>query len=706
MIPILYDATETQFTSNGLGRLSDALSCTVTEARNGEFELAMEYPIDGCHFKDIAKSRIICAVPADGKKKQPFDIYYISKPNSGRVTINARHISYRLSKIVALPPAGDAKPCSSASEAMLALKSNAQEECPFVFWSDNTNTGSFALDIPASIRSRLGGTEGSVLDCFGGEYEWDGFTVKLHKQRGNDTGVVLRYGKNITDISQEESIEDTVTGVIPYWSGSTDSGEPETVWSTGVVYSDYVNSYPHHMTMPLDCSSVFQAKPTTDQLREYAKRYIKSNDIGIPKVSINVSFVALWQTEEYKELSSLERVNLCDTLTVKFGKLGIDAKAKVIRTTYNVLKNRYDSIEVGNAQTNLADTINGTSQDTINRQNRAVSFLKQAIIRATNLIKGGLGGHVVINTDANGEPNEILIMDTDNKNTAVNVIRMNLNGIGFSKNGYNGPFDTAWTIDGAFNADYIATGTLDASMIKTGVLADLNGNITWDLQTGAMTAKSLSIDSPSFKLDNDGNLQSINAADNRIIEINNGKITGYKDGTIQAQLDVGNGLFDITNGLLAIQGHVGVSGEQSYIKDIQWENIEIPTWKFTTIGTKNIFLKGVQLDGGAVNIISGGGVHYTQPTLNVQTKNISFKNAYGSTEYLTVVTGVSINGGGCDYTSPKIQYIKPTLSVNTGEAYTDLPKTVEAVRRFDVPMADGITRGKVSAKYGLIQEIS
>lgn len=705
MIPILYDYSETKFESNGLGRLSDALSCIVTEARNGEFELEMEYPIDGIHFDDIAISRIICAIPADGKKKQPFDIYSISKPISGKVTIKARHISYRLSKIVALPSAGEVDPCESASEAMLTLKSNAQEECPFDFWSDNTDIGSFALDIPTSIRSKLGGTEGSVLECFGGEYEWDGFTVKLHKQRGSDTGVVLRYGKNITDISQEESIEDTVTGVIPYWSGSTDSGDTATVWGTSVVYSDYVNSYPHHMTTPLDCSEAFQTKPTAEQLKDYAIRYIKSNDIGIPKVNITISFVALWQTEEYKELTALERVNLCDTLKVKFEKLGIDAKAKVIRTTYNVLKDRYDSIEIGNARTNLADAINGTSRDTIARQNRAASFLKQAIIRATNLIKGGLGGHVVVNTDANGEPNEILIMDTDDKNTAVNVIRMNLSGIGFSKNGYNGPFDTAWTIDGAFNADYIAAGTLDASMIKTGILADINGNITWDLQTGAMNAKSLSIDSPSFKLDNDGKLQSINAADNRTIEINNGKITGYKDGAMQAQLDVGNGLFDITNGILAIQGHVGVSGEQSYIKNIRWRALRIPVFKYTSSGTKSSFVKSASLSDGSVTLY-GGGVDYVRPTLNIQTQYLTYKDGNGFNQNITVVTGVSIVGGACNYKSPTIQYTKPKLSTKTGEAYTTLPEKTEYEQEFDVPEAGGIVRGKVSAKYGLIQEIS
>ena len=221
MIPVLFDAAASTFKTNGLGRLSSAKSCKVTEERNGQFELEMDYPISGEHYGDIALSRIICAVPADGKDPQPFRIYQISKPLNGVVTVYARHISYRLSLIPAVPTDETA---SSAEGALKLLKANAAEECPFSFESDVTTEGTYTIDTPASIRSQLGGTSGSVLDVYGGEYEWDNWTVRLHKARGYDTGIVLRYGKNITDIKQEESIESTVTGVLPFWRQEGEDG--------------------------------------------------------------------------------------------------------------------------------------------------------------------------------------------------------------------------------------------------------------------------------------------------------------------------------------------------------------------------------------------------------------------------------------------------------------------------------------------------
>ena len=224
------------------------------------------------------------------------------------------------------------------------------------------------------------------------------------------------------------------------------------------------------MTMVLDCSQDFQTAPTTGQLAAKAQTYIKANNIGVPDVSITLSFVALWQSEEYKALAVLERVHLCDTLRVEFPALGVSATAKVVKTTYNALKDRYDSIEIGNARTNLADQITGTSRDTEIRQKQSLSFLQEALARSTKLIQGGLGGHVIINTDGDGKPNELLIMDTDDTKTASKVLRINMNGIGFSTKGYEGPFSTAWTIDGVFNADFINAGTIRANLIRTGTL--------------------------------------------------------------------------------------------------------------------------------------------------------------------------------------------------------------------------------------------
>ena len=381
----------------------------------------------------------------------------------------------------------------TAALALQRLKSEALESCPFEFWTDQDSQGSYSTPAPASIRSRLGGVTGSILDCFGGEYEWDGWTVKLWKARGSETSVVLRYGKNITDITQEESIENTVTGVLPYWHKDAESDTAAQTVVGSIVYAENADKYPYHMTMVLDCSQDFQTAPTTGQLAAKAQTYIKANNIGVPDVSITLSFVALWQSEEYKALAVLERVHLCDTLRVEFPALGVSATAKVVKTTYNALKDRYDSIEIGNARTNLADQITGTSRDTEIRQKQSLSFLQEALARSTKLIQGGLGGHVIINTDGDGKPNELLIMDTDDTKTASKVLRINMNGIGFSTKGYEGPFSTAWTIDGVFNADFINAGTIRANLIKTGLLQDQKGNNYWNLDTGEFRLRSVAV---------------------------------------------------------------------------------------------------------------------------------------------------------------------------------------------------------------------
>lgn len=487
MKPILYEAGETNFTSNGLGRLSDATECTVTEERNGSYELNMKYPLEGIHFEDLELSRLIYAIPADGKDPQPFRIYYISKPMGGICEIKAEHISYQLSHIPVEP-----FEASTVSAALLGFTQHAAETCPFTFWTDKSTTATFKVTIPSSIRSLLGGTQGSILDAYGGEYEFDGYTVKLHNARGQNKGVSLRYGKNITDISQEENIQNTYTGVMPFWKGTANDVETTIMLTEKVLHSARAANFPYQRTIPLDLSSEFQEAPTEAQLRARAQAYMTANDIGIPSVSIKVSFLALWQTEEYKDIANLERVNLCDTVNVYFPKLDITATSKVVKTEYDVLNERYNSIELGDSRSTLASSIkqdiaSETVTATANLPRK--SEMQQAINKATQLITGGLGGHVVFTLNADGEPQEILIMDTDDVQTAVNVIRMNQNGIGFSTNGYSGPFNTAWTIDSQFVADFITTGTLDANLIKAGLLQDAAGKNTINMVTGDATLK-------------------------------------------------------------------------------------------------------------------------------------------------------------------------------------------------------------------------
>lgn len=483
MIPILYPENETDFVSNGIGGLSCATACTVTEERNGSYELTMVYPVAGWYFKEIRYKRYITAVPADGEKPQPFEIYSISKPISGKVTIKARHISYQLSYIVTLP--GEKE--KTAETALQSLGDLATTDCPFDFSSDIIAKGTFQNSTPQSIRALLGGQAGSVLDVFGGEYLFDGYKVKLLKNRGSTIPVSLEYGKNIIDLQQEENIASTYTAVIAFWKNQTTTGEVKTVYGD-LIKSANADNFPYVRTMALDVSTEYKTQPTKEQLTKRAETYVRANKIGVPKVSVKVSFVALWQTEEYKNIEPLQRIHLCDTIKVVFRDLGIDSHAKVTKTTYNVLKDRYDSIEIGDSRTNLIDTIASQTTAIKTEKKERSEWLWDATRRATEIIQGGLGGYVVIRPDEKtGYPEEILIMDQPDKDTAKNVIRMNKNGIGFSEgNGYKGPFQSAWTIDGTFNADFINSGIIKADLIRAGILKakdEESGNY-WNLETG------------------------------------------------------------------------------------------------------------------------------------------------------------------------------------------------------------------------------
>ena len=492
MKPVLFPSTATEFTTQGLGALSDAISCIVTEERNGLYELEMQYPQSGIHFSEIQNRCIIYAIPSPYREAQPFRVYRITRPINGIATIYAQHISYDLAGIPVNPfTAG------SAAEALSGMASHAAVESPFSFWTDKSATANFSVLVPSASRSVLGGVEGSILDVYGGEYLFDKFFVRLYNQRGNDNGVVIRYGKNLTDVEQDANISSVATGVLPYWVGA--EGE--------LVQGNIVNvdgTFDFVRIMTIDFSSDFENQPTASELETRAMQYIKSNKIGVPSVSISVSFVQLEQTEEYKDLALLEKCDLCDTVTVQFEALGINAKAEIVRIITDVLLERYESVEVGDIRANIAYTI-ADQQQKIEKA-PTTSAMQKAINNATNWLTSA-DGYVIAVKDDNGTWKEILFLDTPSVETAKNVLRINTNGIGFSTNGVNGPYRNAWTIDGSLVADFITTGTLnaalakiiniDATNINTGTLnADLikagnikskNGISNFDLSTGIQT---------------------------------------------------------------------------------------------------------------------------------------------------------------------------------------------------------------------------
>ena len=511
----LYNADARDFTSNGLGSLNRAVSCTVIERRNGEYELELVYAVD---FKDkavynseylsdgnrtyikdysgnnisivekediydkIGFNMILVAKPTPYANPQPFRIYSISKPIDGLVTINAQHISYDLSGVSVSPFSAN-----SVVNAFNQMKSKAVGFCPFTFWTDIVSSRTIGYPIPMSMRSILGGTEGSILDIFGGEYEFDNFVVKLHQNRGSNSGVSIRYGKNLTDITQDENCNNVYTEVYPYWYSESDEGSKLVELPEKTVKIN--GTFNHTKVLTLDLTQYFDSEPTKDELRYMTQTYINAYRIGVPDISLTVSFAPLSQTTEYKSYSLLERINLCDIVTVEFPEMGISATAQCIETRYDVLADKYISIELGNARSDLS-----ASFETVGNVIKTLptkSFLQEAIENATKLITGQSGGYVVLNPPV--QPSELLIMDQPTIEESTKVWRWNSGGLGYSSNGYNGPYALAMTMDGSIVADFINTGTLNANLIKAGMLTDFNNTNYWDLTAGKALFTNLNI---------------------------------------------------------------------------------------------------------------------------------------------------------------------------------------------------------------------
>ena len=486
--PILYSATETNFDHNGIGILSACVSCEVTEEANGIFELAMQYPMDGVHFVEIGDRAIIKARADQFREPQLFRVYAISKPMNGIVTVLAEHISYGLSGIPVKPFSAD-----SVALALTGLKNNAVVDCPFDFWTDKAAQANFKVSTPASIRSRLGGVAGSILDVYGGEYEFDNYTVKLHNSRGQNRGVSIRYGKNLTDIKQEQNCSNVATGVYPYWAGIVDEKDVLVELPERIVNAP--GTYNFVKIRTLDLSSEFETQPTVEQLRSKTESYIKNNNIGVPVVSWSVSFEQLSKSEEYKHLALLERVSLFDTVNVEFPALGVSATAKAVKIVYNVIAGRVESITLGSVRANIADTIVKQNQEIskVSKDKPSVSLVQKISSALAKQIMGASGGAVrLIDTNSDGEPDELYIADSPDPMQAVKVWRFNFEGWGASKNGYNGPFEMGATLEAGLLANFVTAAQLVAGTIKS---QDNGKTFFLDLDNGIlkMQATELSI---------------------------------------------------------------------------------------------------------------------------------------------------------------------------------------------------------------------
>lgn len=489
MIPILYKADAVDFSTFGIGALSECTYCEVTEERNGAFECTFKYPVSGRMFSELKNERLIKAKPNDTSKEQLFRIYRITTPINGIVTIYAQHISYDLSNIAELMWSSA---LISPSLAMSRIFTKTATTHNFKCSTDFSSAKPFSVSKPKSVRACLGGSEGSMLDRWGGEYEWDNFNVILHSNRGKDNGVVIEYGKNLTDMEQDNDFTDVYTDILPYAVFSDENTEK--VITLSEITLPIIDRPTRQKTLIKDFTEFFEDKSSINEnsLRNKAKEFIRVNPLGVETPTLTVAFEPLWKQPEYSTI--LERVSLCDTVTIRHSALGITAKSKVIKTVYDSLAEKYVSITLGTAKSNFVNTVGDIKTELSEVKNKTEHFpllINTAVKNATSLITGQNGGYVVINTNSvSGQPYELLILDAPNISDAVNVWRWNVGGLGFSSNGYNGPYETAITSDGQIVADFITSGTLTANIIKAGVISSFDNSSWWDLESGEVHLKA------------------------------------------------------------------------------------------------------------------------------------------------------------------------------------------------------------------------
>lgn len=482
MIPILYEANEKAFNSMGLGGLTDSITCIVTEEYNGLYEAVITYPMNSDMFDELKVNRIVMIQPAPKKELQPFRIYKISKPLNGIVTINLQHISYDLLYIPVKP-----FEATGITNAINGLVSNSMISNPFTMWTNISNQSTtYYQDSPSSFRGRLGGVRGSILDRFGGVYEWDRYTVKLWNHRGSTSPVAsIRYGINLIDLNQEEEITSTYTGVVAYWHSEED------ITVTGdIQYVSNHESYPNERIMVLDASMDYQEKPTVAQLNDRANKYISANDIGTPKVHLEVSFIDLSQTLNYKNNAIVETIYLDDVVEVIFQKLGVVTTAKVIKTEYNALREIYEKVEIGEARASLASTLVSIQEDlkeeiviASSRQEAAQNLLAQ-------IVANGMGLFETRQLQPNGSYK--LYFHNKPSLDESNILWTVTEGAFVVSTDGGKTWNAGITADGNAVLNMLDVIGINADWIQVGLLKDSKNKNYWNLDTGEFSLSASS----------------------------------------------------------------------------------------------------------------------------------------------------------------------------------------------------------------------
>lgn len=474
---VLYDKTESNFISNGLAVLDKyCLSAVVREEVNNTFVLNAVFPSKFPHLDKIDYDRIIKAPTPDGE--QPFRIYMIRKL-FGRIYVSAKHVFFDLEDNLIEDTFIQKQ---TGAGALNQILKSTQFTHKFNGTSDILNTNNSRLVDKNVVTALIGNQDNSFVNRWGGEIEVDKWDIRFNKVRGKDRGIQILYRKNLTGLDAILNKKTVCTRVlVKGYDGLT---LPERY-----IDSPLINNYPNPIIQEIKFSNIKVKENEDDEgfdtkeealeaLREAGKQLFSIEHIDIPETSYTINFVELSKTEEYKKYKILETLWLGDTVTVKHDDLCIDVKARCVAYDFNSLTKKYINIELGKVKDNINKEINKEIDKIQEEIDDSKGFLDDAINAATDMINSGLGGYVTKTRD------ELLIMDTEDKMTASKVWRWNLNGLGFSKNGYLGPFETAITRDGKFVINSVTANKISAAMIEAGILSSLN-NRTWiNLESG------------------------------------------------------------------------------------------------------------------------------------------------------------------------------------------------------------------------------
>lgn len=641
---ILYDANCKDFNNNGIGILKDSLKCEVSEALNGELVLDMEYPITSKYIEFIINENII-KCDAGLEEDQLFRIKHV-KPNFDTITIYGEHISYDLADNFL----EDVFPQNLNGAACLDwILSHTLDSHNFNSFSDIQTVSSARYVRKNPIEAIVGDLENSFVNLWGGELERNNYTIKMLNRRGNDKGYKIRYRKNLTGLDFTIDNSNIVTKIMP--QGYNGLFLPEKY-----IDSPLINNYPHKKVKVIEFSDVkvkenadeeegfATAEEAYQELRRLCNLKYSEENIDKPTVNLKVDFVDLSQTTEYQDYTFLESVSMGDTIRVELDYTQVEVR--VIKTTYDALLHRYTKLELGEFKANYITDSQKDITNTIRKETDTIetSVLLQAKQNATEQLTAALGGYVY------KTQNELFIMDTDNPNTAKKVWRWNLNGLGYSKNGINGPYELAMTQDGRIVADFITAGQMDVARIKglntlaivasqihlegyttinAGFAIDEKGNMTCNnatIEGGTIRLGDGTRENPTFIMQGTDGKQAWMTTDQFFIEGDLGNINLQCDSQlgifIGGKNNKGNAnlIGDDDAGMIGITHNTPTNGQQRYVDGFVDDN---EAWfrvgnngenKETIIYPDNIYVNSKPAIVSHAGVISLGYTYYTNGT--------------------------------------------------------------------------------------------